>query len=184
MKLNAPRPIVCQPDDPSYRIIPLTQGKVVLVSTNRYAFLNQWNWFAEYRKKEGGWIACRKDYSTGKSRRITMHRVLLPDAVNVDHENGDTLDNRDDNLRSSTVKQNSRNRKKPVDNISGFKGVWWRRERQIWVATIRVDNRHIYLGSSRDCAIAARIYDRGAIRYFGDFARTNFPRSNYLPEVA
>jgi hypothetical protein len=180
MKHNVPRHAVVQPLDQSYRIIPLTQGKNTLMSASRYEFINQWNWFAELDKRSGDYYACRRDYSAGSCRRITMHSILLQgDFENVDHWNGDTLDNRDENLRPSSVKENSRNRKRPKDNTSGFKGVWWRKEKQKWVATIRVDGRHIYIGSHVIPTEAARLYDRAAIKYFGEFARLNFPRSDY-----
>lgn len=180
MKHNVSRHAVVQPLDPSYRIIPLTQNLNMLVSAHRYEWVNQWNWFAEFDKRSGDYYAARRDYSGDKPRRIMLHDVLIPhDLPTTDHISGDTLDNRDENLRPATVKENSRNRKRPIDNTSGYKGVWWRKERNRWVATIRVDDCHIYISSHKLAIDAARSYDRAAILYFGKFARTNFPLSDY-----
>lgn len=111
-------------------------------------------------------------------RPVHLCRFLL-DAKSgeiVDHKNGNTLDNTRKNLRISTIAQNRANTGLSSVNRSGFKGV-----RQIaggkWLAQITVNYRQIGLGTYYDPEDAAKVYDVAAIKYFGEFARTNFPKS-------
>lgn len=69
----------------------------------------------------------------------------------VDHIDGDILNNRWSNLRPATAKQNSRNR-------SGVVGVYWQKRGQTWRAKMKVDRKDIHLGNfkNKDDAIAAR----------------------------
>lgn len=70
-----------------------------------------------------------------------------PDA-DLDHENGDTLDNRLENLRDVTNSVNHKNEKKKMskNNTSGFNGVYWDKQTQKWRAMIKVNFRTIQLG--------------------------------------
>lgn len=93
----------------------------------------------------------------------------------VDHCNHDTLNNRRENLRLCTVAQNTANQRKSIRNTSGFKGVSWDRQNRQWEAKVCINGHRIFLGRFADLIEAARAYDAGAIKYFGEFAYTNFP---------
>lgn len=105
------------------------------------------------------------------ARRVRMHRLILgaPDGIEVDHANGDGLDNRRSNLRLATRSQQMRNRR-PWGR-SRFKGVSWHVKK--WQAKICVSGRDIALGLFEDEVEAARAYDRAALQHFGQFAKTN-----------
>ncbi len=84
------------------------------------------------------------------------------------------LNNRRSNLRSATTQQNARNRKVRSDNKSGYKGV--SKRRTTFAATISIDKgKRLHLGTFRSAEDAARAYDSAAQKYFGEFARVNFP---------
>lgn len=102
--------------------------------------------------------------------------MILPKMTwcEVDHRNGDGLDNRRDNLRYATRARNTANRAS-VGGSSRFKGVSWSKRDKIWYANICVNYRTIYLGTYRNEEDAARAYDAAAKKYFGAFARPNFP---------
>lgn len=106
-------------------------------------------------------------------KRIYMHRLIMgaPKGVYVDHINGNSCDNRQENLRFCTHQQNMCNVKKPKDNTSGFKGVSKKRDK--WRAYIRPNGRQYSLGSYTTREEAAAAYDAEAKRVFGEFARTN-----------
>ena len=101
-----------------------------------------------------------------------MHRFLMnpPSGLWVDHINRVGIDNRRTNLRIATPSQNQSNRKKRTDSKSKFKGIYWRSNRKTWVATIQSNGKTFYLGSSKDEARAAKLYDDAAKKLFGDFA--------------
>ena len=83
--------------------IPLTQCKVALVDDKYFEFLNQFKW----RFSNG--YAARSDIRTKRGRKtILMHRAIMdaPKGVEVDHVNGDKLDNQRSNLRLCNRKWN------------------------------------------------------------------------------
>lgn len=93
-------------------------------------------------------------------RLIELHRWIMgePNGEIVDHINGDTLDNRKSNLRITTNGSNIRKGKIRTNNKSGITGVRFRKERNRWVASIKVNYKKINLGSfkNKEDAIKAR----------------------------
>lgn len=171
--------------------IKLTQGKVALVDDEDFEYLDQWNWFAH--KAKYTWYA-RRNYCSGpdKTRRTTkpLHREIFEyrgielGDLEIDHINGNGLDNRKSNLRAAKHQENNRNsRKKPnrVYHGHAYKGITFARGH--WGAKISTGNRNIHLGYYSTPEEAAKAYDEAAKRYFGEFARTNeSPRSQAFPD--
>jgi len=91
--------------------------------------------------------------------------------ADVDHVNGDGLDNRRSNLRVASRSMNNANMRLRCDSQSGFKGV--SRRRYAWVAQIKAQGSVKYIGSFRTARDAARAYDAAALKFFGPFAKTN-----------
>jgi hypothetical protein len=94
-----------------------------------------------------------------------------PKGKEVDHINGDSLDNRRKNLRICTHSENCQNRKKRLDNTSGFKGVYWSKRSNKWVANIQIKSKRIYLGGFISKIKAAEAYQKANIKYHGKFSR-------------
>ena len=105
-----------------------------------------------------------------------MHRCLfdnIPDGMEVDHINGNTLDCRRENLRIVTSRQNTMN----IHIIRGkscYKGVFWNKDIEKWYSRIGVNYKLINLGYFASEIEAAKAYDRAALKHFGEFARLNF----------
>jgi len=104
----------------------------------------------------------RKNYPA--SRIIWVwHGYPLEPNQEVDHIDGNGLNNDIHNLRVCTHKENQENLKGAYKNSkSGIRGVFWDKKRKKWIATIYHNGKTIYLGSyvtieeAEKAAIAAR----------------------------
>ena len=79
-------------------------------------------WYIHASDGKGG----EYEYAVSGSRRLGMHRVVMnaPKGMDVDHKNGDRLNNCKENLRICTRAQNCRNKRTRSDSASGIKGVY------------------------------------------------------------
>jgi len=163
----------------AFRKILLTKGQYAIVDPDDYYWLSEYKWFASGGCYNRFYAVCRKADPNGKRPKvISMHREVMntPDGLECDHINGRTLDNRKANLRSATRLQNSWNLSKSSRaGYSKYKGITFRKGPQKWAATICVNGRPIFLGLFKDEIQAAKAYDKAAKKYFGEFAKLNFP---------
>lgn len=152
--------------------IELTRGQVALVDDDDFEWLSQFKWYAQ--KSGEGFYAHRGDYSSGKRRVVCMHRIILdaPISLQVDHANGDGLDNQKINLRLATSQQNGQNKRHPLrNNRLGIKGVYWNKKRKKYQAVIKYNGKQINLGRFSLLADADKAYRNAEAKYFGNFAR-------------
>lgn len=87
----------------------------------------------------------------------------------VDHINGNTSDNRIENLREASTCENTRNMKKPSHNTSGIKGVGFCKQTGKYTAWIWVNNKKIWLGRHATKEEARKAYLEASNHYHGDF---------------
>ena len=157
--------------------IKLTQGKVAIVDDEDFEYLDQWKWYAKKNPRSDTYYAARSIsfYVDGKRKQGTkyMHKEILdaPRGMEVDHENHNGLDNQKSNIRICTQSQNQRNRLKYKNNTRGYKGV--SSLRKYIVAQIFVDGKNKWLGYFKTPELAAKAYNKAAIKYFGEFAQLN-----------
>lgn len=100
---------------------------------------------------------------------VKMSEVIMGDK-RWEHANKNPLDNRKENLRKATAKENNRNRGKRSDNKSGITGVWWDKKINKWRAYIRVDGTLLTLGYFKGRDDAAKTRLNAEKKYFGEFA--------------
>jgi hypothetical protein len=154
--------------------IPLTRGLVAIVdAADAERVLAAGKWHAI---PGGHTFYGHRNFRLGNGRgvSISLHRFLTGWPL-ADHANGNGLDNRRQNLRQATSRQNAQNRRLRSDSNSGYKGVNRSPSQQAWRAHILANGRRISLGSYQDPVEAARAYDAAARHYFGEFAALNFP---------
>lgn len=154
------------------KTIALTQGKVALVDDEDFELISRFRWHAF------------KDYNVFYARRTaparerpgknyySMHREIInaPNGVNVDHIDGNGLNNQKANLRLCTQSQNMANRiRLNSNNTSGFRGVSFHKKTGKFRARIRFRMELIELGEFTDKDSASVAYENAAKEYFGDF---------------
>lgn len=158
--------------------IQLTKGYVAIVD-DEDSDLADFNWYAHIQKDFP--YACRKpSHPPGHKQTASfLHRVVLERMLGralvkgelCDHRDGDTMNNRHDNLRLATPQQNVANRRKCHSNTSGFKGVTWNKNCQKWQSGINHNRKHIHLGLFLTPEAAHEAYKQKASELFGEFAR-------------
>jgi hypothetical protein len=108
-----------------------------------------------------------------KGRDFLAHRIIYylhygvwPGDFQVDHIDGDKLNNKPENLRLVTNKQNNRSYKKARKGVtSKYRGVYWDKSINKYRATIYHNNKVIYLGLYTCEKEAALTYNIAADRY-------------------
>lgn len=160
-----------------YITIQLTRGYETLVSECD-GDLRNYRWQPQINKHHV--CACKSEKRIDGKRPITyMHRVILARILErelvkgeqVDHINGNALDNRRENLRLAIGSQNNYNSRRYKNNTTGYKGVYFIKARRRWAAHIQVEGKNIYLGYFKTPEDAYVAYCEAAKKYFGEFAR-------------
>jgi len=126
--------------------------------------IKQYKWTVSLKGKK---YYVRTDANNKHNERKTLYLANLiigkRKGYQVDHINGDTLDNRGKNLRFCTQQQN-------LMNKSDARGIWWNKQMKKWEAYISVNNKKIGLGYYTNEKEALNIRRKAELKYFGKFA--------------
>lgn len=146
-------------------------SKFAIVDDEDFIIMSRMKWFVTKFK-------CNKFYPATyiDGKFVFMHRFIIKpvSGFEVDHINGNGLDNRKINLRACSHAQNMANRGVSKHNTSGFKGVSkCRGDDAPYFAYIQVNNKTKNLGRYKTGIEAAIAYDLAAQEVFGNFAKTN-----------
>lgn len=159
------------------KAIQLSNGALVKVDDSDFDWLSRWNWHAV--GNPGKRYAKRFERrGAGVRVAISMHRELVGAGLGeqVDHVDGDSLNNQRANLRLCDHRGNHRNaRKQAKPSASRFKGVAWMKSLRRWQVRITVDGKKLFLGYTDSDEKGARMYDEAARLHHGEFACVNFP---------
>jgi hypothetical protein len=160
-----------------YLTIPLTQGQFAIVDAADYEWLSQWKWCAEWKPGSSTFYASRTSYTEGRYSRVYMHREILGlergDKRRGDHRDFNGLNNRRDNLRIATPRQNQTHQRMHRTNTNGFRGVVpvKRKNGMVYEAYIRIaGGKRKYLGLSHTIEQAGALYDKADMELNKQFA--------------
>ena len=137
------------------------RGDRIIIDAEDLPKVGQYRW--RCRRNSGGYVV-----GTGeKEQKLYLHRFVMgvtDFAKKVDHINHDVRDNRKENLRICTNRQNCMNR-----SGQAGEGVSYRKDRKKWRAYINDNYKQIFLGffPTKDEALAAR--KEAVEKYYGDF---------------
>ncbi len=116
--------------------------------------------------------------------REQLHRFILGlrpgDGLEVDHVNGNGLDNRRENLRCVSRAQQMENRKKCPGKTSRYRGVSWRKDKRKWEACVNQGDHKHYLGCFASEEEAARVAAKARAQMFTHVNEARHP----VPGVA
>lgn len=137
-----------------------------VIDDDSYEKVKHWVW----RLNKYGYVSRRE-----KDKRIFLHREIMqtPEGYITDHINGNKLDNLKSNLRVATDRENVWNQGIRSDNSSGYRGVYFRKDRKRWSAEIKKDGKKYALGCYSSAEMAAKAYNTKAKELFGEYARLN-----------
>jgi hypothetical protein len=153
-------------------------GLFAIIDAEDYERVSQYRWHPA-KAKHTFYAATSIRKSCGGSTLLLLHRLITdaPKGVQVDHRDGNGLLCQKYNLRFATQEDNARNHRRRKGITSPYRGLSYDRRNKRWRAGIYYDGKTHHLGSSKDAthvAHLAHLYDRTAIKVFGEFARTNF----------
>lgn len=124
---------------------------------------------------EGSWavnkILKSKLYVRNSLTGQYLHRIILPTDKEIDHIDGNPLNNRKSNLRECTHSENTRNIRKTT-----LKGVYPYQTKKgtRYYTRLKCDGVDRSLGGFLTKEEAARAYDKLAMEYHGEFSNLNF----------
>lgn len=151
--------------------INLTNGGIALVDDEDFVKLSSYKWHRhDERTLQYARVAL---YGSGKQQILLMHRVVMnaPAGVDVDHRDGNGLNNQKNNLRLCTDQQNSMNLKLFRTSTSGHKGVSWSKQSKKWESYIWFRRKKIRLGEYKEKADAITARENAEKELYGNWSR-------------
>jgi hypothetical protein len=137
-------------------------GEIILVSDEDFERLSKYKW---YLNDSGYAITFSWDSKRKKSVHFRLHRILLgltDPKIQVDHINGNRIDNRRENLRIVTNAINSRNKTVPSKSNTGYYGVSFKKKQNKYRTYIFYNYKQIYLGTYDTAEEGALAYNKKA----------------------
>jgi hypothetical protein len=173
---KGPNPVEHRTDGASV-VTLLKDGECIqcYLDTADYSLIESYHWRVFKSPHAVASYAASCGWLNGKkTTALFMHRLLMPDAPQVDHKDGNGLNNRRSNLRiADSTQQNANKPKRRGSHSSQFKGVHWVEKLGKFQARISTSEGRVSLGYFKNDVDAALAYDEAAVKYFGEFAKLN-----------
>lgn len=170
-QLNVPQVPLTENLAAGQRKIPLTRGQFAIIDEEDYARISKHKWCChKMGMVSKRFYASRSEkYTVNKSRpTILMHREILGLYMGrepqVDHINGNSLDNRKCNLRIMTQVENSMAKRiRSPRYLSKYRGVTLQRRSGKWIARAGGNGVKKHIGVYESEIEAAKAYNKRAI---------------------
>lgn len=154
--------------------IELTQGYSASIDEEDSELVSGYSWCV-LKNKHNTYAK-----TTTNDKTVLLHRLIAhaSDIEEVDHIDGDGLNNQRGNLRICTSVQNKHNTKVRCDNALGYRGVYYNKREDKYYAQIKPpEELRVFIGSFDTPEEAALAYNKAAFDFFGEFARCNVIRA-------
>ena len=132
-------------------IVPLTQGKEAIIDAQFAPAVLARKWYAK-KDKGGLWYAARSFKQQGMDKSERLHRFIyalaygpIAPGMQIDHRNGNGLDNRLVNLRAATTRENQINQQ--MHRAGRLPGAYRIGQHTAWHAQIKIQGKVVYLGT-------------------------------------
>lgn len=159
-----------QEADQRYIRIPLTQHRFAIINTEDLDEIGKHQWM--FSNEGASRNATKEERQTMGVCRIWMHRQIMghPAGLEVDHANGDRLDNSRDNLRIANRHQNMCNAllQPPLSGIRGVERIP-SKTKNSWCSHIQFQGKREYLGSFPSAEEAFAAYEKRGRELHGEF---------------
>lgn len=106
-----------------------------------------------------------------KQHRVIFHMFHGFCPKVIDHIDGNPSNNRIENLREATFSQNSWNSRGQARKLDGIKGVYWHKNKKLWIASCAINKRLHHIGYFQDKKDAEKAVMEFREKHHGEFAR-------------
>lgn len=150
--------------------IKTRRGFVAIVDDEDFEWLSKYKWCYDGK----GYATRNIILDSGTRTMIFMHVEILGkiDGLEIDHVDGNGLNNSRENLRHVTHAENMYNAV-VKGGSSKYKGVSWNKGNKKWASYIKIDGKLYHLGTYKSERDAAWVYNVWAESFFGECARLN-----------
>lgn len=119
-----------------------------------------------------GYVIVNINYKLYRVHRIIwyMHTEIDPVGYEIDHKDGNPLNNKIENLRICTRSENGHNTRLSKRNTSGYKGVYWDQNLKKWRARIKHNGKMHELGLYATAKEAGTAYVEASLQMQKSFS--------------
>lgn len=167
----------------TFTIVSKTHGTFIVTAPLKWRTeIERHRWFVNRAPNAAPgrqfYVVAHVTQSGGKRPMLSLHRLIArlegwDASLEVDHRDGQPLNNGLENLRPATHAENQHNKRRRRDNSSSAIGVCWHRTAGKWHAQIKINGRNRFLGYFDCIKDASRARDVAAFFLHGRFAQFN-----------
>lgn len=140
----------------------------IIIDKDDYDIVKDYQWHIENSRKN---LQYGQSFTKGTlpTKTIRIHRLLMPNSLQIDHINHNGLDNRKCNLRICNNQENNCNKNFLRNPKSGYTGIRYNEKADSYYVRITVHKKEISLGHYKSLEEALEARRQGEMTYFGKF---------------